>query len=183
LEQWARFRCGPDPPADSGDEIEDVAKLPAWAQRIIKETRDEAKQRRLDLKKLEDQKREEETKRLEEEGKWKTLAEKHAAEIETLKPTAERLTLLEQKMQATNEVRVKRIPEAMRSVIPTDYDPIKLSDWLDKNEGLLTTPSAPTGDGGQRGDGKKPDTLTPDELAMAKRMGLTPEQYMKAKPT
>jgi len=125
--------------------------------------------------------------RLEKQGDFEELARQRAAEIESLKPTAERAKALEQVIRESNEARVKRVPEAMRSVVPADYPPEKLQAWLNANEALLTKAPAPNfdggaGNGGSGGSSREPE-LTAEEKAMTSLMGLTPEQYAAAKKT
>lgn len=133
-----------------------------------------AKQKELDLAAQREQQR------LVEEGKWKELAEKYGQEAATLKPYQERATALEAQIKAHNETRIARIPEVMRTVIPSEYTPEKLSQWLDANESKLTTPPAPDIDAGAGGGGKPPVKLTDEQLQQARRAGMTPEQFAKA---
>lgn len=97
-------------------------------------------------------------KRLEEEGNWAELAKQRAAELDALKPYQERAQTLEGIIRQSNEERVKRIPEAVRPLVPVDYPPEKLQAWLNANEGRLMRPAAPdynagAGAGGSAGAG------------------------------
>lgn len=99
----------------------------------------------------------EETKRLESAGEWQKLAEDRAKELEALKAVKEKADKFEAQIKATNEARVKRIPDALRSVVPTGYTPEQLAEWLDKNETVLAGRVAPNLDAGDKGErGKKP---------------------------
>lgn len=120
---------------------------------------------------------------LAEQGNYKALAEQHAAEIARLKQIEERANALEAIMRKSNEARIKRVPEQMRSIIPVEYTPEKLQDWLDANEALLTKPPAPDFDAGASGSGggSRTPELTSEEKQMAQLMNLTPEQYVKQK--
>lgn len=121
--------------------------------------------------------------RLAKQGDFETLAQQRAAEVESLKPFAQRTSELEAVIREDNEAIIKSIPEQMRSIIPTDYPPEKLKRWLTTNMTLLSKQPAPNYDAGAGGGGggSQPVKLSPDELAMAKRVGVTPEEYLKAK--
>lgn len=124
-------------------------------------------------------------KKLEEQGNYQEVRAQLLAEIEALKPSAERASTLEQIIRDGNEARIARVPEAMRSMIPTDYAPERLQSWLNANETLLTRKPAPNYDAGagagSNGSGTRQPDLTADELSIAKRMKMTPEQYQAAK--
>lgn len=121
--------------------------------------------------------------RLAKQGDFETLAQQRAAEVESLKPFAQRTSELEAVIREDNEAIIKSIPEQMRSIIPTDYPPEKLKRWLTTNMTLLSKPPAPNYDAGAGlgNGGSQSAKLTQDELAMAKLVGVTPEEYLKAK--
>ena len=162
-----------------------IDSLPDWAQKLIKELRDEAAKHRVKAKTAEE-KAALEAERLQKEalakqGEFEQLYNKTAAELEAEKAFRKRAGLLEEKISATNTSRIERIPEGMRSVIPTDYPPEKLSEWLDANERLLTKADPPPRDGGRTGDNGHVITpkLTDVQIEMAKQAGLTPAEYAK----
>ncbi len=136
-----------------GSGAAEVSALPNGAEDLLRSLRTEAGDHRLKAKQAADAKAAAEAAALAEQGKYKELYEKTKGELDALKTVQDRATALETKIQATNENRVKRIPEAMRSVIPADYTPDKLSEWLDANEHLLTKVPAPNGNGGAGGSG------------------------------
>jgi len=124
-------------------------------------------------------------KKLEEQGNYQEVRAQLQAEIEALKPSAERAATLEQIIRESNEARIGRVPEAMRSMIPVDYAPERLQAWLNANEALLTKKPAPNYDAGagagSNGSGTRQPELTAEELNIAKRMKMSPEQYQAAK--
>lgn len=125
-------------------------------------------------------------KQLEEQGNHKALADQYAAEVARLKPIEERATALEAIIRESNESRIKNVPEQMRGLIPSDYPPEKLQRWLNANEAQLAKQPAPNYDAGAglgSGGGNSGSTpkLTADELDVAKRMGMSAEDYAKAK--
>lgn len=167
----------PNASADSEGKIDD---LPSWAQTQLKALRAEAAARRVELKKFEQESAQREQARLIEEGKFKELAEKHGSEVARLKPYEERVSALEGAIRKSNEARISRIREDMRAIVPTDYSPEKLADWLDANLDKLTSPRAPELDAGASG-GVVSTSLTPAEREFAREFGLTDEEYLKSK--
>lgn len=184
--RWYADEPTPPPPANQpqpeAGEAEDINSLPAWVQQEIRALRKEAADRRIALRKAEEDKARMEAATLAEQGKWKELAEKRAQELDALKPASERVTALEARISATNDARIKQIPEALRTVIPSDYTPEKLSEWLDANLSKLTVSSAPNTDAGARGDriSDSKVKLTEEQKQMAKRAGMTEEQFATA---
>lgn len=125
-------------------------------------------------------------KQLEEQGNHKALADQYAAEVARLKPIEERAAALEAIIRESNESRIKNVPEQMRGLIPSDYPPEKLQRWLNANEAQLAKQPAPNYDagagvGGGGGNNGSTPKLTADELDVAKRMGMSAEDYAKAK--
>ena len=103
-----------------------VGELPDWAQTMIKELRSEAAERRIALKKKDEESRKLEQERLIEQGKWKELAENRAAELEKTKSYQERAESLESMIRESNKMKLESIPEDMLSFVPTEYSPEKL---------------------------------------------------------
>lgn len=115
-------------------------------------------------------------KKLEEQGNFSEVRTQLMAQIESLKPTAERAAALEKIIRDSNDAIIKNVPEQYRGMIPTEYTPEKLQTWLHANMALLSKPPAPDFDAG-RGAGGSPaaSSLTPEQKAMAKRFGLKDE--------
>lgn len=118
-------------------------------------------------------------KKLEEQGNYAELRTQLQAEIEALKPTAERAAALEKIIRESNDARIARVPEQYRAMIPGEYAPEKLQAWLNANEALLAKPPAPNFDAGA-GAGNQPaaSSLTPEQRATAKRFGLSDEDML-----
>lgn len=164
----------------------DLNALPDWARDYIGELRDEAKQRRLEARQLSDdmaalkkQFGERQQTQLTEQGRFKELAEQRAAQLAELEPFKQRAQTLEAMISQSNEARVAQIPENMRGLIPVEYSPEKLAGWLDANLSQLTKPTAPNLDGGVGGSSKAV-ALTNEQKAMARRMGMSDEDYIAA---
>lgn len=177
----AWFTDDPNPASGNGEtEPDDVSKLPGWAQALIGNLRDENAKKRIAAAQAETKAREA---ALAEERKFEQLAAERLTQLEAYKPIEERASLLEAKIKATNEGRIKRIPEGMRSVIPADYPPEKLSEWLDANEALLTKAPPPPRDGGRGGEGQLQELpkLTDFERELARQAGISETDYAKRK--
>lgn len=154
-----------------------VEDLPEWAQKVIREARQEAADRRVALKQVTDAQQQ----RLIDEGNFKALAEQRAAELAVLTPMKERAEALEKMIRESNSSRINTVREDMRALIPVDYPPEKLASWLDANLTRLTTPPAPNIDAGAGAGngGKSLPSLSEEQKAMARAMGITPEAYAK----
>lgn len=156
-----------------------VADLPEWAQKALREAREEAAERRIALKKM----TEAQQQRLIDEGNFKALAEQRAAELAALTPIKERAETLEKMIRESNSSRINTVREDMRALIPDSLSPENLSKWLDVALPKLTTPAAPNIDAGAGAGngGKTLPSLTPEELEMARLAGMKPEQYAQQK--
>lgn len=161
-----------------------ISGLPAEAQKYIEELRAENAKWRVEKKKAEDAARKAEEKRLLEQQQWKELADVRGQKLETLEPKQERLLAA---FEALIDGRLKRIPVDVRKrmvdPIRQNMDSAAFIEWLDANEDMLTLKQAPNlepGAGQPRGNAGAAD-LTQDELAMAKRMGISPERMAQEK--
>lgn len=127
-------------------------------------------------------KREEE---LAQQNEWKKLAEERAAKLAEYEPIKTQYETMLETLKASNAKRIESIPEDRRSLIPEYDDPSKLAAWLDANAALLSLkPTAPNingAAGSAHRPGAAPLVLSDDEIAVAKKMGLTPEQYAESK--
>lgn len=176
-----------DPTPSEQSRLEDLPE--AW-QKEIRELREESGRRRLQLREYEQRIQEvsqADQARLAEQGQWKTLAEQRQQELAKLKPYQERAESLEGMIRKSNEVRISRVREDMRPLIPTDYPPERLSEWLDANLERLNTRPAPdidAGAGGGSGKGASSVQVTDEDrraAALAQEGGynLTPEAVAK----
>lgn len=122
-------------------------------------------------------------KKLEEQGDFATVKTELMAQIENLKPSAERAAALEKILRESNEARIKNVPERKRSMIPMDYPPERLQKWLADNEALLANeppPNFDAGAGAGAGQGSVTPKLTDEQKQLAKKVGMTDEQYAAA---
>lgn len=150
----------------------------------VKQLRDEAASYRVKLKEFEAAQAAKHEEELAEQKKWQELADERAAKLAELKPIKTAYDAMLENLKASNEKRIESIPEDRRSLVPEYDDPSKVAAWLDANAALLTgTPTAPNlnGGAGNQRPGGALSPLSDAEIAIAKKMGLTPEQYQKEK--
>lgn len=124
-----------------------------------------------------------EEQRLKDQEDWKTLAGKHEETIASLTPKAETAEAQEKTLQSYLEAQVAELPEDMRSMVPEQLTTMQKLEWLATNGAKLRkTPGFDIG-AGQRGGSEDTKTaaLNSDELAMAKRAGMSAEDYAKYK--
>lgn len=169
----------PIQPATPLTEDHDLTTLPPWAQTLVKElnrenmTRRKAEADRSAAQRIKDQKA------LGEQGEYKKLSQTLEAELLELRPIRERY----EKRIADDEIEntdiIGKIPEQFHSVIPIDYAPDKLAQWLRVNASKLTQPAAPDIDAGAGGGSSraKPITLDTQQKEYAKMSNMTEEEY------
>lgn len=122
--------------------------------------------------------------KLEQDGNFKELAAQRAAELEALKPKAQREAELDAAVREILTARLAMLPEVMRKLVPAEYSPEKQLRWIAENEGLLKIPPPPdfdAGKGGGKGTGSSAPELTATELEFARQAGITPERYLEMK--
>lgn len=181
-------------PAEAGGAPEGEKQYtPEESLAEIKRLRSEAKTRRLQAEALaaeiEERKRADEQREqdwLKEQGDFKSLYEKQQADLTQAKTEAQTKAAYEEAFKKSLDARIAAIPEGMRSLVPDGLEPLKLSEWLDKNATLLTKRTAPNLDAGAgSGSSGKTGTETPslsaEEIRMAEMMRISPEAYAKQK--
>lgn len=122
-------------------------------------------------------------KRLTEQSQFKELAEKRGRELAEAQAEAAKLTSMEKVLQDVLASQVAALPEDKRALVPDDLTTQQKLTWLAKNAAILKAPAAfDIGAGrGAGGGGDRGVNLTPEELAVAKAFGMTPEEYAKNK--
>lgn len=138
------------------------------------------------LEKIEAAQRAESEKKLQEQNEWKTLYEQEKAAREALSPYKTQAEQLEADIKAENELRLARIPEEKKNLIPDGMSPAALSKYLTKNEALLfgevQKPQAPRLDGGAGNTGGKGGVkLSDEEIILARSFGMSAEDYAAMK--
>ena len=135
------------------------------------------------LAQLEQEKQSQLETQLEEQKRYKELAEERARKLAELQPKAEQLSAYEETLQKTADALIEEIPEDLRSLVPEIPVAQKL-EWLQTNRAKLIKPVATSTAAGVRGAGgaagPKYD-LTPEEIAIARKFNMTDEDYAKHK--
>jgi hypothetical protein len=147
------------------------------------EVSNRAKQAEDRLAKLEAERNAENEKRMVEQEQWQKLAEERAHKLAEAERKAQKADVYEVEMKSWVETTVSNIPEEYKSFIP-DGSVEQQFGWLKKNYDKIMKPTAPNIGAGQRGAGGNPQeklNLSEEELLMAKKFGMTPEEYAKHK--
>lgn len=163
----------------------DLSSLPADVQRYIDELKAESIKHRRQAKAQEDAARKAEEQRLAEAQEWKTLAEQRAARLAELEAIREQADAIQEAFAASVEARLKDVPKELRGSliepVRAKLSPAEFAKWLDANEALWKPKRAPQMDAGA---GSASSTsagtsvrLTPEQVAMAQAMQITPERY------
>lgn len=163
--------------------VEAIQKDPAKTAEEIKKLRAEAKQRREDAGKAERERAKAEADRLEADKEWQKAADAYKKQVDALLPRAERTEALEQFVADMAQKRLDALPKQYRSLDPKYDDPLKTLQWLEANAATFALPALPNIGAGEQGD-RTPQAvakLTPEEVALAKQFGMTPEQFAQYK--
>lgn len=153
-----------------------VRALPAWAQMMIRDLRQENAGRRAEIKRLKAETAQHEQERQSERAALDALTQ----ERDGLKPHAERAAVLDGYVREALEKRVAALPERYRTLIPAYGDPLETLRWLEANASFLNAPRPPLLDAGIRGDSPAV-RISAAERSLAAKLGISPEQYAKAK--
>lgn len=150
-----------------------------FSQDYVRELREEAAEWRKKYRAAEAERKAQDKKVLEEQGRWQDIAAEQAKELERLAGIGEQFEAVVKGVEASNEARIARIPEAMRGLVPP-LEPIELARWLDASESVLTRPAA-VGIGAESGNGDRPTgsvVLTDAQRKAAKLLGVSEEDYL-----
>lgn len=126
--------------------------------------------------------------RLTEKEQWRELAETRARRIAELEHLEAEFELINTAFSESLSVQLEGIPTDVRKrlvePVRAQMNPAEFSKWLAANKDMLTLRPAPDLEAGagvpSSGKGQG-DGLTVDEIAIARAMNLSPEQYAKRK--
>lgn len=134
-----------------------VEDLPDWAQRELKEARQEAQRYRNERKAAEEAQTKAEEERLAQSAEWQKLADSRKAKIEELTPKAELADKLSALMAAEYEARTKDWPQDVKILAPRDDAPVAEKwDWMMRATPLATADKTPV-----PGNGRRPQPTGP----------------------
>jgi len=141
-----------------------------------------AKDRKEKLDQIEKDQKKAAEERLAQQDKWKELAENRGKELDAAKVKAEKLDSYEETLQGVLNSQVEQIPEEYRTLIPDELTTQQKLDWMAQNQAILTKKKPfDIGAGKRGGDKDKGIELSNEEREQAKKMGVSPEEYAKAK--
>lgn len=166
---------GKNPAASSnhespGNEVPEWVVDPERAYAEIQKLREEAKQLRTLKQQIEAQKREE----LEQQGEFKALYEQLKAKQDALE---KQLETERQMQQIVADPRFQQLPQGVQQLLKGS-SPDEALSWLEANAHEFNRPKAPATDAGVQGDRSSGALkLTPEQLEMAAKFGITPERY------
>jgi len=118
---------------------------------------------------------------LEKQGEFKALYEAERQKRLTAEGKVAHVETLEKVLQDALDAELKALPEATRKLVPVELSVQQQLSYISRNRALLTKEFPPKDLGsGKRGSGKQESVdLTTDEVAIAKRFGMKPEEYAK----
>ena len=172
------------PPAGGDMSVEDYKRLLAEKESYIAELKNESGKNRIKAKEAAEEREAlklAQMKRLEQEGNYKAIAEERAKKLAELETYQERATALETTIREANNARIEALPEHMRGLVPAEYAPEKLAQWLDANQSVLVRPQAPNLGAGVAGGNGQAYQLTALDKQTAKMFGLSEADYAAAK--
>lgn len=122
-------------------------------------------------------------KHLEEQGKYKELAEERATKLAELQPQADQVDSMAKTLKEILAAEIEALPEVARPLVPSELSDQQQLNWIAKNKTNLSKPNAFDIGAGKRGseNGEVLVDLTAEEKAMAKNMNVSEKDYAKNK--
>ena len=117
---------------------------------------------------------------LQEQGKFKELADERAKALIKATKRAERYDTALETLEKVLETQLEAIPETKRGLVPAKYSVEDKLEWIAKNRALLSK-SQPfsIGAGETGGSGEETLEITSEDRAAAKKVGMSPDDYVK----
>lgn len=128
-------------PAGDANQPESVDALPAWAQKMIADLRGEAAANR---KKVQDERKQAEEKRMADQQEWEKLATQRAAEIATLNEQNTRYQALADRIREQIDVEAKAWPSEVQALRPATDDVAALMEFQERARILVAKLAAAT---------------------------------------
>lgn len=115
------------------EEVQDVKKLPKWAQDQLAKANSEARERRIALKKQEDDAKAKEQTDLAAKQEWEKLANTYKGELATLKPKVEEATQLNELLAERINADIKAWPKEITDTAPEgEVSAVEMARWASK---------------------------------------------------
>ena len=186
FDNWKNFEADK---GDNGGTVEPAAEpsTPDSTHMIPKTRFDEvntrAQRAEAELERIKAEQKAATEKRLAEQQEWQQLAESRGEELANAQAKAAQVEAYEQVMKANIEAELKLLSDHGKSLFPENYSTVEQWNWLQKNRSILMKPEAPPtsssrGAGGPAGAAVE---LTAEEQAMARKFGMSAEEYAKYK--
>lgn len=150
--------AGNAPQPDQATEAETIESLPAWAQKEIRNLRDENKRRRQDAAAAKAKADED---RLAEQQKWQELAERRSQELTAARARIDELTAVADRVMDSANAEIAKWPEEVRSMKPAEATAAGLLAWMETARPLVARLTAPAP---APGAGPTPKPSTPGAL-------------------
>ena len=132
--------------------------MPAWAQKEIRDLREENKRRRQDAAAAKQRAEEE---RLTEQQKWQELAERRAQELTAAHARIDELTAVSDRVMESANAEIAKWPDEVKSMKPADATAAGLLVWMETARPLVARLTAPAP---APGAGPTPKPTTPGAL-------------------
>lgn len=119
-------------------------------------------------------------KNLQEQGKYKELAEERAQALAKIQPKADRLEAAEATLEKVLEAQIELIPEDKRALVPAKLSTQDQLEWISANSAALSKAKPVDVGAGKRGGAEtKGVVLTSEQKEMAKKMDVSEVDYAK----
>jgi len=171
---------------DGAQEATDESKNTGNEHMIPKGRFDEVNKKAKDLedklRKFEEERQREIEQRLIDQQKYKELYEENSKKLADAQAKAQKVDAYEQTLTDVYKASLSELPEDMRDLVPDELTTQQKLNWLSKNKARLLKPNSPNLGAGVRGGGGSDDVkLTPEEMEVAQKFGMKPEEYAKYK--
>jgi DNA repair exonuclease SbcCD ATPase subunit len=161
---------------------EDTGKGTDKTDSIVRKLRDENAQRRVKMREAEKRLADLQAKYDELQSTIQPLTTARDEAEAAKKDLEKQLKDIDAGLTARNKAVIDGLPQDFQVIVPSGMSAVDLAGWLDKITPLVGKRHAPPPEGNA---GKTPPDvggdLTAEELAWARKMGVTPEQYAQNK--
>ena len=136
------------------------------------------------LRQMEEERKAETEKRLEEQQKWQELAESRGQKLTEAERKAALADEYEVSLKKLLDAQLAEMTDDSKKLIPAKLPVQDQLDYIASNRAFLFKPTAPNIDAGSKGSGSPEsgiEDLSQEELIVARKFNATPEEYKKFK--